>query len=104
LRIFADQKKEYDVRMLFLIIESFKQPGALDVYRRARDRGRLMPDGLEYVCSWVDLEFTRCFQVMKTDDVKLIYEWIEQWKDLVDFEVIPVRTSGEAMEIIAPKL
>jgi hypothetical protein len=90
--------------MLYMVIERFKTPGAIDVYRRARERGRLMPDGLEYVSSWVDLDFTICFQLMKTENEKLFEEWVRQWEDLVDFEIIPVRTSSEAMQVIAPRL
>ena len=90
--------------MLYMIIERFRTPGALEVYRRARDKGRMMPDGLEYVSSWVDLHFTRCFQLMKTDDEKLLAQWMRNWNDLVEFEVIPVRNSAEAMESIRPLL
>ena len=90
--------------MLYMVVEKYKTPGAIEIYRRARTQGRLMPDGLEYVSSWVDLDFTACFQLMKTEDAKLFDHWIAHWKDLVDFEVIPVRTSSEAMQNIAPRL
>jgi hypothetical protein len=90
--------------MLYMILERFKTPGAIDVYRRARDQGRMMPEGLEYVSSWVDLELTRCFQLMKTEDKELLDQWINRWKDLVDFEIIPVQTSAEAMKAISPRL
>lgn len=90
--------------MLYLVIERFKTKGALEVYRRARTRGRLIPDGLEYVSSWVDLEFTRCWQIMKTDDARLFDEWTAQWNDLVEFEIIPIQSSAEAMAVIAPRL
>ena len=90
--------------MLYMIVEHFRTPGALEIYRRARDKGRMIPDGLGYVTSWVDLDFKTCWQVMKTDNRTLIDEWISHWQDLVDFEVIPVQTSAEAMSIIAPTL
>jgi hypothetical protein len=90
--------------MLYMVIEHFKTPGAIEVYRRARDQGRLMPAGLEYVSSWVDLEFTTCFQLMSTDNEKLFEPWLSRWQDLVDFEIIPVQTSAEAMRAIAPRL
>jgi hypothetical protein len=90
--------------MLYMVVERFKTPGALEVYRRARDEGRLMPDGLEYVSSWVDLEFTTCFQLMKTDNEALFEFWTSRWQDLVDFEIIPVQTLAEAMQLIAPRL
>jgi hypothetical protein len=89
--------------MLYMVIERFKKP-AEEIYRRAREKGRMIPEGLEYVSSWVDLEFKICYQLMKTDDESLFAIWIENWKDLVDFEVIPVRTSHEAMEVISSKL
>jgi hypothetical protein len=90
--------------MLYMIIEKFKTPGAIDVYRRARDQGRLMPEGLEYVSSWIDFDFTICFQLMKTEREELLHQWIDRWKDLVDFEIVPVRTSDEARAVIAPRL
>lgn len=90
--------------MLYMVIERFKTPGAIDVYRRARDRGRLMPEGLEYISSWVDFDFTKCFQLMKTENKGLLEQWISHWTDLVDFEVIPVQTSAEAMETIKNRL
>jgi hypothetical protein len=90
--------------MLYMVIERFKTPGALDVYRRVQDQGRQVPQGLEYVSSWVDLEFATCYQLMQTDDVTLFDQWTNYWKDLVDFEIIPVRTSAEAREVIAPRL
>ena len=90
--------------MLYMVIEKFKTPGAVEIYRRARDRGRLMPDGLDYVSSWIDHNFTICFQLMQTDNEQLFDRWVEQWQDLVDFEIIPVQTSAEAMQAIAPRL
>jgi hypothetical protein len=78
-----------------MIIETFKH-GAEPVYRRAREQGRLLPPGLDYVESWVDEDLRRCFQLMETDDPKLLDAWIAAWRDLVDFEVVPVLTSVEA--------
>ena len=85
--------------MLYMVVERFKLGAASEIYRRARERGRLLPQGLEYVDSWVDMEFTRCFQLMRTEDPALLTEWIRAWSDLTDFEVIPVRTSKEAAAI-----
>ena len=90
--------------MLYMVIEHFR-PGQADaVYRRFRDRGRLAPDGLRYVASWVDLEFQRCFQVMETETVDDLKAWTSNWDDLVDFEIVPVRTSADAAAAIAPHL
>lgn len=90
--------------MLWMVVEHFREGRAPDVYRRFRDRGRLAPEGLTYVASWVDLEFRRCFQVMEAPDESLLRAWIANWEDLVDFEVVPVRTSAEAAAAIAPQL
>ena len=90
--------------MLYMVIERFKTAGAVEVYRRAKERGRLMPGGLEYVASWIDFDFTRCFQLMKTENEKLLDEWTSHWTDLVDFEILPVQTSDEAMEAIQSRL
>jgi hypothetical protein len=90
--------------MLYMVYERFKNVGAKDVYRRSKEKGRMMPEGLNYVSSWVDLEFTKCFQIMETEDFLLFSKWTDQWKDIVEFEIIPIRTSAEAMAVIAPTL
>ena len=82
--------------MLYMIIEDFRNGDPLPVYRRFRERGRLAPEGLGYISSWVTLDRTRCYQVMECDDRALLDEWMSHWSDLVDFEVIPVVTSAEA--------
>ena len=90
--------------MLYMIVEYFKNNDPIPVYRRFRDRGRLAPEGLVYLSSWVDEKMQRCFQLMETDDRKLIDEWILNWSDIVDFEIFPVITSKVAVEQIAPHL
>jgi uncharacterized protein DUF3303 len=87
--------------LLYMIIEHFKNRDPVPVYRRFRDHGRLAPEGLQYVSSWVDEELERCFQLMETDDRKLLDEWIANWSDIVEFEIFPVISSKEAAEKIA---
>lgn len=89
---------------LYMIVEHFKNGDAVPVYRRFQTQGRLAPEGLTYVSSWVDTKLERCYQLMETDDPLLLDEWIANWQDLVDFEVHPVITSAEAREKIAPRL
>ena len=90
--------------MVFMVIEHLRPGKAPEIYRRFRDRGRMAPDGVRYVASWVDLEFRRCFQVMEADDQMLLREWTKHWSDLVDFEIVEVRTSEQAAAAIAPEL
>jgi len=90
--------------MLYMIIESFRDGDPLPVYRRFRDHGRMAPEGVRYVASWVTDDFRRCFQVMESDDRQLLDEWMSRWSDLADFEVIPVVTSAEAVGTLAPRL
>jgi hypothetical protein len=90
--------------MLYMVIERFKEPGAVSVYRRAREKGRMLPEGLDYISSWVSLDFTTCFQLMETRDVRLFDAWIARWSDLVDFEIIPVCDSAEASQAIRQRL
>ncbi|HLL73094.1 MAG TPA: DUF3303 family protein [Pyrinomonadaceae bacterium] len=90
--------------MLYMVVEHFKSRDAAPVYRRFRERGRLAPEGLIYLSSWVDESLERCFQLMETTDRTLLDEWIANWKDIVDFEVFPVMTSQEAAAKIAPYL
>jgi hypothetical protein len=82
------------------LIERFKPGAAAEVYRRARIQGRLLPAGLEYVASWVDLDFKTCYQLMQTEDATLFTAWTQAWADLVEFEIVPVRTSAEAAQFI----
>jgi hypothetical protein len=82
--------------MLFMVIEHFRNGDASPVYARFRAEGRLAPDGLQYVNSWVTDDLRRCYQVMACDDRRPLDEWIARWADLVDFEVVPVVTSAEA--------
>jgi hypothetical protein len=89
---------------LYMVVEHFKNKDAVPVYRRFRDLGRLAPDGLIYVGSWVDEKLERCYQLMETHDRQLLDEWLANWTDLVDFEVHAVMTSKEAAEKIAPHL
>lgn len=89
---------------LYMVVEHFKGGDAVPVYRRFRERGRMLPEGLTYVASWVDRGFSRCYQLMETADRALIDEWIAHWKDLADFEVHPVLASKDAAEEIAPRL
>jgi hypothetical protein len=86
--------------MLFMVIELFRDGRAPAVYHRFREKGRMAPDDVAYIASWVDLEFHRCFQVMEAPSEDRLREWIRNWDDLVDFEVIPVRTSAEAAAIM----
>ncbi|HVO25799.1 MAG TPA: DUF3303 family protein [Candidatus Margulisiibacteriota bacterium] len=90
--------------MLYMIIESFKHGDPVPVYRRFRDEGRLAPPGLQYVASWVTSDITTCYQLMECEDHLLIEQWIARWSDLADFEVVPVITSAQAVERIAPRL
>ena len=87
-----------------MIIERFKNKDAVPVYQRFRDHGRLAPEGLRYVSSWVTLDLTTCYQLMECEDRELLEQWMTRWSDLVDFEVLPVITSPQAVERIAPHL
>ena len=90
--------------MLFMVVENFRDRDPVPVYRRFRDRGRLAPEGLRYINSWVTDDLSRCFQVMECDDRALLDEWMSQWSDIVRFEVLPVVTSAEAAEAVRPRL
>ena len=79
--------------MLYMVVERFKDAPA--IYRRLREKGRMMPEGLEYVSSWLDVDLKICWQLMRAEDESLFERWIDYWKDLMDFEIVPVRTSAE---------
>ncbi len=90
--------------MLFMVIERFKNRDALAVYRRFREQGRRLPDGLNAVESWVEANFDRCFQLMECDDARLFQDWVLQWRDIVEFEIIPVVPSKQTAEGLGPSL
>jgi len=90
--------------LLYLVIENFKNQDPLPVYRRFRERGRLAPEGLQYISSWVDEKLERCFQLMETADRRLLDAWIANWSDIVEFEVYPVISSKEAAEKVSSRL
>jgi hypothetical protein len=87
----------------YLVIEHYRSGDPAPVYRRFRERGRLMPDGVRYEVSWVTPDLRRCYQVMDCDDRARLDEWMSHWDDLVEFEVIPVITSAEAAALALPK-
>ena len=82
--------------MLFMVVERFKPGKAPEIYQRFRERGRMAPDDVKYVASWVDLNFDTCYQVMEAEDETRLREWTKHWEDLTGFEIIPVRTSADA--------
>jgi hypothetical protein len=88
--------------MLFMVIERFKDVKA--VYRRVREKNRLLPERLRYIASWVEANYDRCFQLMECDDASLFQKWMIQWQDLVDFEIVPVVESKETSKVIEPYL
>jgi Domain of unknown function (DUF3303) len=90
--------------VLYMIIERFKNRDPVPVYRKFRDKGRMAPEGLTYVSSWITEDMDRCYQVMECDDRRVLDEWMTRWSDVTDFEVIPVVTSAQAVERIAPRL
>jgi hypothetical protein len=91
--------------MLFMLIERFRDNDMIPVYERVCDAGRSLPEGLKYIDSWVEPNFSRCFQLMECDDASLLQEWTLQWRGLgVTFEFFPVVTSARTREVVAPYL
>lgn len=91
--------------MLFMVIERFRDNDMVPIYQRVRDGGRSLPQGLEYIDSWVEPNFSRCFQLMRCDDLRLFQEWCLQWRGCgVTFEIVPVVSSKDTREVVAPHL
>ena len=91
--------------MLFMIIERFQDNDMLPIYQRVNDEGRMLPEGLKYIDSWVEPNFSRCFQLMECDDLRLLQEWILKWRNSgVTFEIVPVVSSKETQKVIDPLL
>ena len=90
--------------MLFMVIERFRNQDPIPVYRRVRDPGITFPDGLTYVGSWIEANFDRCFQLMECDDPRLLQDWLLNWSDLVECEIVPVVPSAETRELVEKHL
>jgi Protein of unknown function (DUF3303) len=91
-------------KSMYMVIERFRGGDPVPVYRRFRDQGRLAPEGLSYISSWVDTNLECCYQLMETDNRRLLDDWIARWSDIVDFEVHPLISSAEAAERLADRL
>lgn len=78
-----------------MVIEHFREDAVASVYERFAEKGRMMPGGLNYVDSWIEVGLNRCFQVMETEEPALLQQWVSNWNDLIDFEIVPVVTSVE---------
>ena len=87
-----------------MVIERYKNGDPKPVYRRFREKGRMAPEGLTYISSWINDEMTVCYQIMETNDRSLLDQWIDNWRDILDFEIFPVITSKEALEKVMPYL
>ena len=91
--------------MLFMIIERFRDNDMVPIYQRVCDSGRSIPDGLKYIDSWVEPNFSRCFQLMECDDLRFLQAWVLQWRGVgVTFEIVPVVSSAQTREVVAPHL
>jgi hypothetical protein len=84
--------------MLFMVIEHFRDRDPKPAYRRLREEGRKMPAGLKFIESWVEPNFDRCFQLMETDDARLLQRWVASWTDLMEFEILPVVRSVDTRQ------
>jgi hypothetical protein len=89
--------------MLYMVVETFNPGAAPAVYQRARERGRMLPAGLEYLDSWVSTDYSVCYQLMRSDDPALLDVWMAAWQDLVGFEVVAVQPSADAARAIADR-
>jgi Domain of unknown function (DUF3303) len=90
--------------MLFMVIEKFRSQDAKSVYRRFRDRGRLMSDGVAFLNSWVAADLGRCFQLMECDEITSLQKWVAEWSDLIEFEIVPVVPGKDAAAALAGQL
>ncbi len=91
--------------MLFMVIERFENNDMLPIYKRVRDDGRMLPDGLLYLDSWVEPNFARCFQLKECDDLRLFQQWSLQWRGSgATFEIVPVVPSKDTRDVVAPHL
>ncbi|HEY5745545.1 MAG TPA: DUF3303 family protein [Chryseolinea sp.] len=84
--------------MLYMIIERFHPRQLRTLYQRFDEKGRMLPEGVRYINSWIDENVTVCYQVMESESIEKLQEWVGRWNDLADFEIIPLITSAQAKE------
>ena len=87
--------------MLFMVIERFRDDAVTEIYRRVREAGRSLPDGLRYVDSWVRADLSGCFQLMECEDAAPLQQWVASWSDLAHFEIVPVTTSAQTRQLMS---
>jgi len=90
--------------MQFMVVETFRNQDAKSIYRRLRDKGRMMPENLKFVSSWVSADLGRCFQLMEADDITLLQRWAAEWSDLIEFEIVPVAQGKDTGAVLAPRV
>jgi hypothetical protein len=90
--------------MQFMVVERFRDQDSKAIYRRLRESGRMMPEGLRFVSSFVAADFSRCFQLMECEDVTLLQRWVAEWSDLMEFEIVPVVAGKETAAALEPQL
>jgi len=88
--------------MLFMVIETFRNQNAEAIYARFREQGRMTPEGVTFLNSWVSADLGRCFQIMECDDIAKMQSWVARWTDLVSFEIVPIAAGGETAAALAP--
>ena len=79
----------------YMVIEKFKPGCKGKIYEIFHSKGRMLPEGLNYINSWLEKDGDRCFQLMETNDPQLFQVWQNNWKDLGDFGTIEVVEIGE---------
>jgi len=82
--------------MIYMIIETFKPGKVKQIYGRLEEKGRMQPEGLTYINSWIDENMNKCYQVMEADSIDKIHIWISNWDDVMEFGIVPVISSEEA--------
>ena len=90
------------MKKTYMIIENYKLGKTEEIYHRFSEHGRMLPSGVEFVQLGRRKSY-KCYQIMKSESVEKLQEWIDNWKDLVDFDVIPVINSEEASKIAIQK-
>jgi len=90
--------------MLFMVVETFRNQDVKPIYRRLSEKGRMMPDGLKFVSSYVSADVSRCFQLMECDDITLFQRWVSEWSDLMECEIVPVVAGKDTAAALAASL
>lgn len=67
---------------------------------RFKETGAPPPPGVDMLGRWHNAAGNGGFFLVETDDPVALARWLQEWTDVIDFEVVPVVTDEQVSEVI----